>query len=395
MKQVTRSVSIRLQVVGFMVVVAIVLGLLLLFKLGSLTHGLSAIEIKTATTPVGWHGIYNSPLYLPIKILRSIVFYLFPRHGQMLTRLPNALLGAVTILSFGWLCWLWHGRRSALLVSVLFACNAWVLHVSRFASNDVMYLWAGTSLLLVYALLHRLLSRWYVWYGALLVLGLLMSVPGMIWFVLALIWLCRVQLKEGWRLYSAFWQRLVGLFVLLGCLLLLVPNAFRPGQLLMWLGIPSHFESILLTLKQIVAVGVHLLIRGPEYPWLWLGKAPILDAFMLVMALLGIYFYARHWKSPRSQLLIILFVIGAILIGLGGPVSLSLLVPAMFALAAMGLTYMLHKWLRMFPSNPIARRIGVGLIGIAVLASCIYNLRAYFVAWAYAPITQIIFHYHR
>jgi hypothetical protein len=367
----------------------------MLYRLGSLTHGLSELEMKTGTVPVGWHGIYRSPLYLPVTVLRSIVFKLFLHHGQTLTRLPNAILGAITVVSFTWLSWIWHGRRTALLMFVLVSCNAWVLHTSRFASNDIVFLWAGTTLLLCHALLHRLIDHIYRWFFTLLLLGLLLTVPGLIWLVLIELWLSRAQLIGGLQRFGSFWQRLLAVFLFILWLPLLILNARRPGQLKLWLGFPEHFAHFTHIIKDTVAVGVHLFIRGPQYPWLWLGRAPLFDIFSLAMALIGLYFYLTHWRSARSLLLILIFIVGTILIGLGGAVSLSLLVPTVFALIAMGLSFLLHRWLQTFPHNPLARQLGIWLVILAVIASCVYNLRAYFVAWADSPKTQGIFRYHR
>src|SRR4051812_5833112 len=79
---------------------------LLLHKLGNLTGGLSASEMKTVAAPVGWHGIYDHPFDLPLKLVRSVVFWIAPDHGQLLSRLPNAIFGGLTMVTFGWLIWI-------------------------------------------------------------------------------------------------------------------------------------------------------------------------------------------------------------------------------------------------------------------------------------------------
>src|SRR5258708_30036353 len=76
------------------------LGWLLLYHLGSLVGGLSRSEVAAVAVPVGWHGIYRQPLNLPLNLVRSVVFFLFPDHGQLLSRLPNAIFGGLTVLSF-------------------------------------------------------------------------------------------------------------------------------------------------------------------------------------------------------------------------------------------------------------------------------------------------------
>jgi hypothetical protein len=142
-----------------------------------------------------------------------------------------------------------------------------------------------------------------------------------------------------------------------------------------------------------VGVPVHLFIRGPQYPDLWLGRAPLLDIFTLVACLVGAYFYLTRLDSMRSRFLVSFFAMGVVLVGLGGPVGLSLLVPILYLAAATGLAYLLRDWLTTFPLNPIARSLGLGLIILAVCVSCVYNLRGYFVAWPHNQTTKATFRY--
>jgi hypothetical protein len=368
---------------------------LLLHKLGSLVGGLSHGEVTAAVTPVGWHGIYHQPLDLPLKLARSVVFVLFPDHGQTLTRLPNVLFGALAIISFGVLVRLWHGRRTAVLATALFAFGAWTLHNSRLASFDVLYLWAMPTLVCSHYLLRKYFQKPAVWYGNLIVWGLLLYIPGLVWLVAADMVMQRRFLLQGWRHHARWWQRLLGIFMWLIWLPLLVVDLGRSGQAMAWLGLPAHFAAPLTIVKQFVAVPVHLFIRGPQYPELWLGRAPILDIFVLVACALGIYFYATHRKSLRSRYLALLAVLGFILVGLGGPVSISLLVPLLYMAAATGLAYLLHDWLKTFPNNPLARSLGVSVVVFAVMLSCLYNYRAYFIAWPHNAVTRVTFQYHR
>lgn len=381
--------------IGWLLLAAAGLGWLLIYKLGSLTGGMSAGEVAAATTPVGWHGIYHDPFYLPLKIVRSVVFVLFKEHGQTLTRLPDAFFGGLAIISFAWLIRLWHGTRTAVLMSVLFATGAWTLHVSRLASFDVLYLWAMPALLLTYVLMHKYHDRPLVWYGSLMVWGLLLYVPGLVWPVLIVIALQRSSLTKAWRHFGHWWQRLLYLLAGLVWLPLLVVDLLRPGNLLPWLGWLPHLGTPLHMIKQFMAVPVHLFIRGPEYPQLWLGRAPILDVFALAACVIGIYFYASHWRAGRTRLLALLALAGFVLVGLGGPVGLSLLVPLLYVVAATGIAYLLHEWLHTFPNNPLARGLGLGLIILAVSLSTAYNLRAYFVAWPHNAVTRTTFQHRR
>jgi hypothetical protein len=223
----------------------------------------------------------------------------------------------------------------------------------------------------------------------------MLYIPGLIWLVVADFVMQRKFLALGWKHHATLSRRLLSLLLGLVWLPLLVTDLMRSGQAMAWLGLPAHFSAPLTVVKQFVAVPVHLFIRGPQYPELWLGKAPILDIFVLAACVLGIYFYATHRKSARSRYLAVLAFLGFVLVGLGGPVGLSLLVPLLYIAAATGLAYLLHDWLKTFPNNPLARSLGVGIVVFAVALSCLYNYRAYFVAWPHNTATKVVFRYHR
>jgi 4-amino-4-deoxy-L-arabinose transferase-like glycosyltransferase len=364
---------------------------LMVYRLGSLVSGLSTNEHISATAAVGWHGIYHNALYLPLKAVRSIDFYIAADHGSFLTRLPNALFGAFSVISFTWLVWLWHGRRTAFITGLLFATSAWTVHVSRLATFDTLYLWAVPTMLLMGIALQRKSDKFWAVYGNILLWGLLLYIPGMIWLVLINAYFQRKYIAKGWRQFSLWWQRM--LYVLAGLIWvpLLILNLRHIDLLKTWIGLPAHLADVSQLLQQFGAVFWHLFVRGPRQPELWLGRAPILDIFTLAMCLIGIYFYLQHPKAVRSRLLGSIFLASVILIALGGAVSLSLLVPLLYILAATGITYLLQEWLKVFPLNPLARSIGLTLVGTAVALACVYNLRAYFVAWPHNHITRTVF----
>ncbi len=225
--------------------------------------------------------------------------------------------------------------------------------------------------------------------------GLLLYIPGLVWFVLLDIWLQRKFVAAGWRHASAWWRRILFVLISLVWLPLIIVDLARQGNFLTWLGLPAHFEGASHVAKHFASVPLHLFIHGPEYPHLWLGRLPLLDVFTLVLCVLGIYFYATHWKSGRSRYMAVLAVPGFVLVGLGGAVGLSLLVPLLYVAAATGLAYLLSQWLKTFPNNPLARGLGLGLIIFAVALSCTYNYRAYFIAWPHTQDTRATFQYRR
>jgi hypothetical protein len=365
---------------------------LMFFRLGNIIGGVTSSEASVMKLPLGWHGIYRHPMNLPINVLRSAEMKFLSPLSQSLLRLPNVIFGIATIICFYALCYIWYGVRTATMTSAMFATSAWTLHVSRLASYNVEYLFAMTAFLLTTALLHRRPKNKYWYAGINLLWSILLFIPGMVWFVSYDIWRQRKEIQYGFRQQNTLVSIPIYIASAVVALPLLLLNFTRsPDNILSWLGIPNKLNPPLTMTKDFFGVFVHIFIRGPQNPALWVGRAPILDVFALVCAVIGIYFYATHFKASRSKLLFVCFGIGTILITLGGAIDLTILIPIIFLFVAAGLAYLLQQWLQVFPKNPIARGIGFGLIILAVTLSCVYNLRAYYVAWPHNPTSQSVF----
>lgn len=258
-----------------------------------------------------------------------------------------------------------------------------------------MYLCTIPVLLATGVLLQKYVNKPIVLYVCILAWMAVAYIPGMIWMVAITVYWQRDALVDAWKHSKRLWQRALGGLLLLVSLPLLVINPTRSGQLIAWIGAPDQWAAPLLIVKQYVAVGVHLFVRGPQYPEIWLDKVPVLDIFTLAMCLIGIYFYLRHLKAFRAQMLLSYAVAGWLLVGAHGAVGLSLLVPLLYIAVAAGLAYLLREWLQVFPKNPLARGAGIALISLAVCMSCLYNVRAYFVAWPNNETTKSLFRYDR
>lgn len=365
---------------------------LLIYKLGSLTGGgLSHGEWLVSKATNGWHGIYQDPSNLPMTIVRSSVDLLTSHHSQFVTRLPSVIIGILTIIIFASLIRIWHGTRTAVLGTIMFATAAWVLHVSRLASFDVVYLLVIPALLLSVATLQRYANKPLILYGSMLIWGVLIYVPGIVWLVALTIFWERKSIKRGWKQLANAKNRI--LYVLAGLIWLPLLALKLKGLEKHWLGIPEHLGTLHSLIANFGNVFYHLLIHGPTDASLWLSNAPILDVFTLVMLVMGVYFYIKHWRVGRARILLSYLILGAVIISLGGPVGLSLLVPLLYICAATGVAYLIHDWLQIFPFNPLARIIGISLVVLVISLSCVYNLRSYFVAWPHNSLTQSTFHY--
>lgn len=367
---------------------------LMFYKLGSLTGGVSAKEYMVATQPIGWHGLYLNALNFPMQFVRSMIAWMDPNRGMTLLRAPNAVFGMLAVVSFAWLLKVQHGLRTAILGTLLFSTSAFVLHISRIASFDVIYLASVPLLLASIVTIQKMPQKSWPFILSALVWSALLTTPGLIWLVAWII-------SRHWEDLASSWQNLNRLKRFLVASILsawVVPVGLSSWRdihnLGQWLGLPKSLPGPLDLTRNIIKVPYHLFVRGPHDPTLWLDHTPILDFFTLLVCVIGLYFYIRHWQSNRSKLVGGVALIGTLLIGVAGPVSLALLVPLLYICAATGVAYLIHEWLKTFPVNPIARVMGITMVLIAVLFSCTYNLRAYFVAWPNNNETFTAFSHH-
>jgi hypothetical protein len=373
-------------------VVALGIFMLVGYRLGGLTQGVSKVEVDTLAQYSSFHAIIDNPLNLPAKLIGWALWHL-PLHGATLLRLPSVLFGLAALIPFGYLLHRWYSRRAAILGTVVFACSSWFLHASRSATFESEFLWAILMLLALNVMLYEYSDKLIAVLGWVAGMLALLFIPGMVWLVILNIILQRGDIVEAKAVLRTWWLKLG---VVLACAIAIAALGFAiyrtPHLLYEWLGIPadwSNWKGMLIGLANSV---LYLIVRGPNDPALWLGRLPILDAFMSAMLIAGILFYAKHLRAMRTRLLAVFFVAGAILAALNPAVHYSILVPIAYIVAIGGLTYILHVWLKVFPRNKLARNLGILVVTILVVASCIYNLRSYFVAWAHSDTTQQLMH---
>lgn len=365
-------------------------GLLLWFRLGSLTGGFSMQEEFAAQTSASLGNITADPLNAPFTLLAYLFGLIYSGGDTLLpVRAAATVIGLITLSTFYWLVRHWHGERTAILSSIIFGCSAWFLHTARLGTPDVM-------LFLLLALV-----AFTVWFkktsnGLVLIAGFalaaaLMYIPGMLWLLaIGAAWRGKeiIRLAKKHRWYFAAGAALM--LALIAPLLKTVYEQPTTGRILA--GLPAEGGlSATGALDRLVHIPINLVASGPDNPMIWLGKLPILDAFSIAMLALGAYLYVRYRHLPRSKVVGVAILGGVLLIALGGAVTLSIIIPFVYILVAAGIGYMLDRWTKVFPRNTIAQAIGVALVSLAVITVSWYGLRHYFVAWPNAPETKEVF----
>lgn len=390
MKNKLRRLTVRAGLPAVIAVLSIlIVASLLLWRLQSLVPGWSASELATRVASLNVHTIVNNPLNAPFTVLAYGLHKLLP-HSVLAVRLVSVLYGAITVCLFFYVVRCWHSPRIAWLSSLLFVTSSWFLRTARLGTPDVLLF----GLLMLTALglwLQRTHHHRFVLFLTATCAALSLYIPGLIWFVA----------------YAAFWQRHIlmdrikrtptwlAAAAIIGALVVFFPLAWGINQhwQLVWavLGLPSRVPPVVSTLKHLADVPLNVFARGSFLPGLWVGRSPVLDVFGSALFIFGVYAYWQHRRLARFASLLGIFIVTTILVALGGPVTLSLLLPFVYLVIATGMAFLLGEWLSVFPRNPLARGLGLSIVIIAVLLSCSYQLNRYFVAWPKEPQTKVVF----
>ena len=358
---------------------------LLFFKIGTLTGGVSPSEIAIQNQNPSFRSIARSPVNAPFYVLRNT--------GQKLrtntvisSRKLSALVALTAIVAFYILLRFWYSLRVATLGTMLFASSSWLLRTGRFGTPDDLQ-----SLIIIPILFSTWLlktkRRQLVLAILTIVAGVMVYIPGVVWLILAaVIWRRQalfLEIRTMSRWFTAFCY---GLF-----LIIISPLAAgivrTPKILLSITGLPDTI-NLAEFFNNLWHLPLNIFVRSDLSPQLAIAHLPLLDIFSTAMAALGIYSSIKFIKLDRNKLSIGALVACAILVSLGGSVTLALIMPIVYLLITAGVAFMLEDWFRVFPRNPLAANIGSTLMTIAVLLTMFYHINNYFIAWPNTSATK-------
>ncbi|HEX7368460.1 MAG TPA: hypothetical protein VF261_02285, partial [Candidatus Saccharimonadales bacterium] len=126
MKRPTQFSRVHWQAATIISVGVAVCIFLLVYRLGSLTSGLSHGE-SLQQASLGWSHLAHDPLGAPLSLLQWLARSTFPSHAGLAARLPGAVLGFVTVGCFAYILRRWYGVRTALYGVALFVFSSWFL----------------------------------------------------------------------------------------------------------------------------------------------------------------------------------------------------------------------------------------------------------------------------
>jgi len=364
---------------------------LYIYKLSILMPNLSISERLINVPKLGINSIINDPRYLPIKFVKYIFGLTSSSVSIFEIRLASVVFGLLTIFMIYEITRSWLGRRAAVIGTILFSFSAWTLHVSRIGTYSIMYMFSVT--LFIYSL--NMLKKYYLNKKYFLIITaiiwpLLITVPGMIYFIIYALIRHKKEIKEGLKNIGRLTSlNILSLIILIGIFVKYLITS--PGNILNAFYLPTTIHKLSLFPVNLLKTIYHLFILGPNTPELWINKAPVLDFLVLMSALFGMYFYFNHRNKGPAYLLFYTFVTATILTALNNPNDPSLILPMIYLFSATGIALFLQRWLGVFPRNPIAKVLGIGAILLLVSLSTIYNYRSYFVAWPHNQYTKSYF----
>jgi hypothetical protein len=370
--------------------VFLITGSALVWQLKDLLPGYSKHEVAAYNASLHVHDIWTNPFNAPYHLVVHILNYVFP-DNLITVRLTSVLIGWLSLLVFCALAYRWFGTRTALIGTLLFGTSGTFLHTARLGVPTACF-FGIIGLVACGVWLRERKAGLAVILGIFLTTALLYT-PGMVWFItLGLLW--------QWRyIDKAFKQHLgfvtLGGFIFIAGLLPLGWKLYKTPTLIRdWLCLPDSW-SITHMLHNLIDVPLAIFVRGQVDPENWLGRLPVLSIFSVVAFILGAYVFYKHFKLARTKLFIVLALLGSVVIAVtNGATPLITLVPFVYMVVALGASRFIGMWLDVFPRNPIARGLGIGLFSVVLGVTSFYNLRSYFVAWPQATVTRNEFREH-
>ncbi len=373
----------------FTVLAAVVVFGLMLFKLSSLTPGLSEAELSTYQSASSLPDIADNMVNAPYKFAVYVATHVID--STIGLRITGAVLGALSVIIFWLLVRRIFSGYIALASTAMYATNSLLLAASRQATPNVMLLsllaLIGTGFYLRFGKRHDI-----GWILAAAVIGLTLYVPGMVFFIAAAaLWQFRQVRKSFEQLKS---QVITTASVVLGVLITpLIINLIREPELWhAYLGLPQQLASFADMIKYAGTALISLYARSPNEPTWWLGRQPILDIFAGAMFTYGIWRVLRQFRLDRLWTLGGIFLLALLWIGAStNRLAVVILLPFVYILIGIGLQQLINKWTKVFPRNPIARWVG-GLLLLAAIATSInFQSHRYYVAWPNNDETKAAF----
>lgn len=316
-------------------------------------------------------------------------------------RIAPAVLGILSVAAVYLWAASWFNRRTALIAAFLMAVTPWAVIISRdgFRAGMLMLLIPLTLWLATKAIKS---NKWYWFAGAGFSFGLgfytyiayRMLPVALVAVALFILFWRRDWIKRYWKGLAVGIIATVITLIPLGLYALGNPAAIagRPGGVSFTNPELNNGNPVGTLADSAFKTVLMFNIHGDENYRHGVGGEPMLNLFVGIMFLLGILLAVSRIKRLKYFALLMIFgamLLPAVLTAEGIPHGLrtvGAIAPALI-LAALGVNYILYRWQRTFPLNPVARNSGTGAIVLLLALTAYHGYATYFVAWANSPET--------
>lgn len=306
----------------------------------------------------------------------------FTRYQALYFRFAQAIAGVATSVVFYLFVKSWFNKQVALIATLFFATNAYLLILSRVIDPSMMIILLQLTILYLLTIAFREKNIYLFGLSGLLA-GLGLYVSPFFVFSGILIMLTGIVVmaknKKIFRLYRYELLALLGGILLAGSYYIYklpiffenLMGYFNPGSVsVFYLNLGANFLAIFSTSQ------FHTVLN--------VGLEPLVDPFVAVSFFCGVI-YALFHANKRKYLFLMLWLLASlVVISLAATQSMSnlvLLMPVIFIFAAAVLDYVLTNWTRTFPYNRSAKLVMSLVFSLFLFLSVYYNFQKFFYGW--------------
>jgi hypothetical protein len=324
-------------------------------------------------------GLLNNPLDFLYLILAKLISFVTSDLSAL--KITSVVFTLVTIFNIRYVLKFYTESRTANIGTLLMSTSFWVLIFGRVGAPLIMPAFWLSSLFSILA--WRTYTTKIKLSNTLLIAIIAFGIytPVFAWVIIGILGIYfNKNIKE--QLLSKLKNLYAPLLILFLTPLFyaLIKNPSLSHSLL---GIKDFSPSPISYMSSLVQNFAQIFVKGGVDHSISLGKQPFLDAFQGFMMIIGIIMVLSN-KMLWLPIIIVAFIsVGGLNI-----TALSVLIPMVFLLVAIGFSEFLNLWLKSFPKNPYGRSLGLFLCVTLVGMSSYYNTHKYFVAWAKSPDVQ-------
>ncbi len=366
------------------------------WRLGTIPPGLyntpAAIGLQALALAHHAHlpGLVSANNYAPLWVALQSIMVKILGSSLLALRLWPAIFGTLAVLT----TWLWtknwFGLRAAWLSALLMAVTPWAVTLSRDGSSVAIIPFLATLTLWLATLARR--KPGLITYTALavaLVANLFSGPLGWLIFATTLGIGLSIMIRER-KLNLTGRNHVLATCVLLGGLAGFVMTAtislHNLKHLPSTLGLTINPMTLTANLLKVLFM---FNVSGDQNWRHNLAGEPMLNAFVGLTLVAGLLVGISRLHERRYRLIFVILIIGIITttlstVGVPNAAHAAFMMPAIFVISAIGISYLLELWYTTFPINSAARTAGQSAVIVLLGLTIFQGYTQYFRAWAAA-----------